>query len=137
MQIFFYLCEKINNMRKEDSLSMQVSRYLQMQYPNVIFHLDLSSGMRLSIGMATRNKRINPWVGFPDLFIAQPNDEFHGLFIELKASTIYKKDGSLKSNEHVEKQDKFLTNLKQRGYFACFGIGFDETKKIIDNYLKK
>jgi hypothetical protein len=124
-------------MRPEDRLSMQVSNYLKMQYPNAIFIFDLSSGGVQSIGMAMRNKRLNKWGQMPDLFIAQPNKTYHGLFIELKAKDIYKKDGvTLLKNEHVYLQSQMINELRKRGYSAHFGIGFDNCKRIIDEYLK-
>jgi hypothetical protein len=124
-------------MGKETDLSLQVSKYLSMQYPNLIYHFDLSSGGKLPMNMAVRNKRMNKWTSYPDLFICQPNDRYHGLFLELKAVDIYKKDGSLRANEHVEKQNVMLNRLKDRGYCAMFAIGFDDVKKKIDNYLSQ
>ena len=58
-----------------------------------------------------------------------------GLFIELKAKTIYKKDGSLLANDHVAEQKTMLEWLETRGYMARFAVGFDEAKKLIDDYL--
>jgi hypothetical protein len=137
-------------MRKEDHLSTQVAKYLQYQYPNVIYHFDLSSGGKKSIGMAVRDKSINKWRGYPDLFICQPVDissepnapffrenYYNGLFIEIKAETIYLKDNvTLKSDKHIQEQSEMLKDLQKRGYMAEFVIGFDHIKLIIDSYLK-
>lgn len=123
-------------MRKEDKLAQQISDYLRMQYPKTIFHFDTGSGGTTSIGMAMRNKRLNKWRGYPDLFICEAKNEYNGLFIELKVETPFKKNGELKANEHTQEQDNFHLQLRNRGYFACFGIGFEDCKFIIDNYLK-
>ena len=60
-----------------------------------------------------------------------------GLMIELKkeGTRIFKKDGTLVADEHIREQFDMLEDLRRRGYAAEFGIGFENTKKIIDDYL--
>lgn len=59
-----------------------------------------------------------------------------GLFLELKkdGTRLKKKNGEW-ANEHIAEQAKVLEDLRQRGYCAEFAVGFDEAKKIIDEYL--
>jgi len=120
----------------EKELVMQVAQYLQMQYPNVIYRFDLAADMKLTVGQAARNKRLHCHRGYPDLFIAEPRGGFNGLFIELKAVPIYKRDGSLKTSEHLREQQAYHDTLVIKGYAACFAVGFDEAKDIIDKYMK-
>lgn len=121
---------------KEYQLSKAVSTYLKLQYPNVLFHFDLA-GLNLSRAQAGMTKAIQHSKGFPDLFIAKSCKGRHGLFIELKVVSPYLKDGkTLKKNEHLERQDRNHLQLSVEGYCAVFGTGFDECKKIIDNYLQ-
>lgn len=128
----------------EAILQRQVCDYIRLQYPHVIFRSDFASGMKMSIGQATRHKKLQSHRAWPDLFVAEPRNERltgvytgHncGLFIELKAKTIYKKDGSLLANDHVAEQKTMLEWLETRGYMARFAVGFDEAKKLIDDYL--
>ena len=58
-----------------------------------------------------------------------------GLFIELKAVEIYKKDGSLRANDHIREQADVLEALEKRGYVARFAVGFDQARSIIDAYM--
>lgn len=122
-------------MRKEDQLAQQIATFMNIQYPNIIYHFDTGSGGKLSIGMAMRNKRLNKWRAYPDMFIAQPMNGYHGLYLELKVKTPFKKDGIIKTDLHLIEQDNFISLLKQKGYWAEFGIGFDKTVKIIKWYL--
>ena len=122
--------------KPEQILRDQVTQYLKYQYPNVIYKVDLESDMKLTIQAGKRNKMLQKSRGWPDLFIAEPRNGYHGLFIELKASEIYKKDGNLKKSEHLEEQKTMLERLGIRGYFACFRVGFEHTKVIIDNYFQ-
>ena len=119
----------------EYSLQVAVTKYLKFAYPNLIFRSDLG-GVRLSRGLAIKMKKIQWSSGYPDLFIAQRNKKWGGLFLELKTKTPYKKNGDLKKCEHLEKQSQMLKNLNERGYYATFSTGFEEAKKIIDWYAR-
>ena len=121
----------------EYELQKAVSMYLKLQHPDILFMSDTVANLMLTEGQKKRNKAIQKQ-GFqcPDVLIFKPNKTFHGLFIELKAKTIYKKDGvTLLKNEHVEGQQETINDLLKLGYHAQFCIGFDESKKVIDWYL--
>lgn len=109
-----------------------------MQYPNIIFLSDMS-GLKTSIGTAVQMKSLRSGRAIPDLIILQPNNLFNGLLIEIKVnvSDVYLKDlKTIKKNEHIKEQKNMLKRLSDLGYYATFGIGFDNCKKIIDDYLK-
>ena len=151
----------------EHNLYEKIARYLQLQYPNVIYRFDLASDLKLTMGQAARHKRLHPTRGYPDLSISEPKiakpqcraltDEerrelekgmefisvkiqqnYHGLYLEIKkdGEKLTKKDGSWRT-PHIAEQAEMLERLRQTGYRAEFGVGFDECKKIIDEYLKK
>jgi hypothetical protein len=121
--------------KPEQILREQVSQYLKYQYPNAEYKFDLESDMPLTIPQAVRNKKLQNGRGWPDLFIAEPTKDFNGLFIELKASNIYRKDGLLKTSPHLKEQDDRLWSLLKKGYKAVFAVGFDHAKRIIDEYM--
>jgi hypothetical protein len=123
-------------MKPERLLQLHVSQFLQTQYPRVLFNLD-TSGNFTTIGQAKLNKRMRSGNKWPDLFIAEARGGYFGLYIELKAVTPFKKDGTLKANEHVKAQNKMLDRLNDRGYMACFGVGLDATINIIKMYLSQ
>lgn len=134
-------------MREEDILAKKLSTWLNAQHPKVIYHFDTGSGSVKSIGMAMRDKRLNKWRGWSDLFIAEPKEKlgstfsdfifYHGLFLELKkeGTKIYKKDGFLVADKHIHEQLAMIQLLKQKGYAANFAIGFDDAVKQITEYL--
>jgi len=106
-----------------------------MQYPNVLFRTDLG-GVKLTMGQAIKVKRLNGGRrAWPDLFIAACRGGYAGLFIELKNTNIYRKDGTLLKNEHLSEQAKMLDSLKQAGYQTTFAVGFAGAKDAIDTYL--
>lgn len=133
---------------KEYLVCKQIAAYLRLKYPKVLFHFD-SSGMYHTPVQSKQMKSIQHSKGFPDLFIAMarviktgskfPNDYevYAGLFIELKA------EGTRLTNckgnyatTHIAEQAEVLERLRDAGYKAEFGIGYEETVKIIDEYLK-
>lgn len=125
-------------MTKEAVIQQQVADYLRMQYPNVIFHSDFGSGIKLTMGQAVKQKRLNGGLrAWPDMFIAEPTDKYSGLFIELKkdGARIKKQSGDWAS-EHIAEQADMLCKLQHRGYKADFAIGFENAKEVIDNYLR-
>lgn len=124
----------------EHQLYEKVARYLQMYYPDVIYRFDLAADLKLTVGQASKHKRLHPKRGYPDLFVAEPRVikrvMYYGLFIELKkdGTRLRKKDGS-PASEHIAEQARTLTALWKKGYQAVFAVGFEEAKKIIDDYL--
>ena len=131
----------------ELDIQIQVADYLRLRYPNVLFHSDYGSGLRLTPGQAVKQKRLQGGRrAWPDVMVAETvlkhqegstYTAYSGLFIELKRPDvkIRKKNGELVANEHIREQAALLNELRNRGYIAEFACGFDEAKKIIDEYL--
>lgn len=132
---------------REIDLQQQVADYIRLQYPNVIFHSDFGSGIKLTMGQAIKQKRLNGGRrSWPDMFLAEPDigktggfkKIWFGLFIELKreGTRIYKKDGKLVADEHIREQFDMLEQLRRRGYAAEFACGFEAAVDLIDSYMK-
>lgn len=117
-------------------LQKQVCNYLDYAFPTVMYLSDTIANMHLTPQQQLRNKAIQK-NGFhcPDLLILEPKGGWHGLFIELKIKSPYKKDGTLLKNEHLENQSRTIEELKSKGYYALFAWEFDEIKMIIDKYM--
>lgn len=148
----------------EAELQTAIAEYLARQYPDVLFHSDFGSGIKLTPAQAVRQKRQNGGKrAWPDMFIAQPmlrmfvgkdepdemirlgeegdsielaNEIYAGLYLELKkeGTRLRKKNGDW-ATEHIAEQAKVLEKLRDRGYCAEFAVGFEEAKKTIDVYL--
>jgi len=125
-------------MRSEEKIQIQLSDYIKIQYPNVIFTFD-ASGLRLPIGLAVKAKKMRSSRGIPDMMVFAHRPPYNGLFIEIKVSLsdVYLKDlQTLKKDEHIKEQADMIERLKEQGYYATFGFGFDGCKSILDKYLK-
>ena len=137
--------------KKEEILHLKVCDYLRKNYPDVLFRTDFSSGMKMTPGQAAKHKKFQKSRAWPDLFITYPqfdgweikegdlivNLRKNGMFLELKAegTRLYKKDGTLRKNKHIEEQTEILDKLNKSGYYARFAVGYDEAIRIITNYL--
>lgn len=119
----------------ESHLHQHVCDYLRLQYPGILFRTDFAAGIKMTIGQATKHKRLQQGRAFPDLAIYEPRHGFCGLFLELKAVSIYKRNGELVSKPHIQEQQEMLKLLRSKGYQAQFAVGFDEAKRLIDEYL--
>ncbi len=121
----------------EQQIQQNIADYLRVTRPNVIFHSDFGSGVKLTMGQAVRQKRLNGGRrAWPDLFIAEPVGKYHGLFIELKkdGTRLKKKDGTW-ATDHIKEQAVMLTKLEEKGYRATFAIGYGEAIYLIEEYL--
>lgn len=136
--------------RKNAEYTLQVAciNYMKAQFPNVLFLSDTVANVKLTSMQAARNKAIQkPGFATPDIVIFQPTDQFHGLFIELKAENPYTKQGELKkmfklnaknpalSYDHLERQHNSMVKLANNGYkcYFCWStLGFIE---ILSNYI--
>lgn len=121
----------------EAELQKQVAIYIRMQYPDVIFHSDFGSGVKLTPWQARMQKMQNGGRrAWPDMMIAEPMGNYHGLFIELKreGSRLKKQNGEWASS-HIAEQNIMLNELSNKGYKAEFAIGFEQALDLIDDYL--
>ena len=140
-------------MTSEHDLYTMLADYLRYNYKDIIWRFDLAADLKLTIGQARKHKRLQQHRGYPDLFIAEvkyigeaingahfaEQVANYGLFLEIKrpGTRIFKKDGTLVADKPIREQFDVLEQLRKRGYMAEFACGFDEAKKIIDEYLKR
>lgn len=69
-------------------------------------------------------KRMGMRAGASDLFIAIPNHDFHGAWIELKTE----------KGKPTEKQKEFLTLMEKQGYYTKITYGLDDAINSIKWY---
>ena len=123
----------------EFELQKQITKYLEIQYPKVLFLSDTIASVKLTEQQGARNKAIQK-KGFkvPDLLILEPRNEFSGLLIELKNESPYKLNGEIKASQkdHLKEQERYLKILSEKGYKTAFSWGFEMTRALIDDYLK-
>lgn len=123
--------------QRERIIQRALTKYLN-EYPvPVDFYNDWSAGAFLTVGQNAARMSMTSRGGWVDIFIAEPRNGHHGLFIELKkeGERVYLKDGTLSKSAQIQKEGAFLARQREKGYKAVFGIGYAHAKNIIDTYL--
>lgn len=109
----------------EQVLVMNWCRNNAMFYPelNLIFHIP--NGGSRNKQEAANLKAQGVKAGVPDLFLPVPQQEYHGLFIEMKFG----------KNKTTSKQDEWLNALRERGYRCAVCYGAEEAVAELREYL--
>lgn len=131
---------KIIKQTEEQEL-LQVVKYFKIAYPNLIIKTNYDH-FKSSVWHAKRLNALNTQIkGYPDIFIPllrknATGGVYGGLFIEFKRTgeKILNKSQSLKT-EHLKNQNSIIQKLNDLGYYAVFGLGFENTKEIINKYI--
>lgn len=110
----------------EDNLQVQCVQWFRMQHRGrLLFHIPNGRG-RFNIRQAARLKRLGVLSGVPDLYIPEPVNGFHGLFVELKAGR----------NKPTEAQGAMIEALRGRGYAVEVCYALSEFVEAVNGYLK-
>jgi len=133
---YFVPPKKREKKHSELDVHSAVCKYLKLK--NLMFISDFAAGIKMTQGMAMRQKSQKSDHDWPDIFVAEPRGNYHGLFLELKRDrdSLYNKDGSMKKSDHLTDQLTCLNLLNQKGYYARFACGTDEAIQLIEDYLK-
>lgn len=140
----------------EFSHQVAVCRYLNLQYPDVLYLSDTIANLKLTPQQQARNNQIQKKdFRCPDILVLEPAGKYSGLFIELKTETPFTKNGQLKKQkvsvyktirgtrvkvgeyDHLQEQQKSINKLVKKGYFACFSWDVKMTISIIDDYFNQ
>lgn len=119
-------------MSESDQQSALV-RWFGLKYPALsAFLIAYPSGAIMGgknkFALIAKLKREGWRSGVPDLFLAVPNKDYSGLFIEMK-------DQGKTQCSLSEEQKEYLRALNGMGYFADWCAGFEAAKAVIEEYL--
>jgi hypothetical protein len=124
--------------QKEDSELLQLVKWFELQYPNESKYLKVNYDRyepkpHIAKLQKDMHIRLDNW---PDIQLPIPKGIYLGMFIEFKrtGTKILTKKQKYYS-PHLKSQSQYLTDLCNSGYYAVFGVGFDDTIKIINNYM--
>lgn len=115
------------SLKPEQILQINLINWFKHEWPELskdIHHIANERKCSDYQGKILQKMGVTP--GFSDIFIAIPNNGFHGLLVELKTDK-----GKL-----TVLQSEFLYNKNQRGYFAIAVWGLESAQEVIKTYLK-
>ena len=95
--------------------------------------------MKLTIGQSVKATKMRSSRGLPDFTAYEPKDKYCGFVLELKRKgvTIFKQDGNLVSDKHIQEQYVILQRLQVKGYYAEFAIGIEDEMNQFNKYMTK
>jgi len=112
---------------KEHKLQVACINWFRYKYPKLKYNLfAIPNGSARNIVVAKKLKAEGVLSGVFDVFLAFPNKEYHGLFLELK----------IKPNKPTLNQIKFAEEMIKPGYQCKFIYSFDEFEETINTWLK-
>ena len=111
----------------EARLQSEVIKYIQLQYPKVKYCASLGGQYQPFQSQRNRARKTGYVKGFPDLFIYEARNGYHGLALEIK---------TIKGTVTKE-QKEWIEALNDRGYKAEVVKGLPNILKLIDNYLNE
>ncbi len=111
----------------EHILQKACVQWFRFNYPKLKYLLfAIPNGGLRNVKVATKLKAEGVVAGVPDLFLAIPNQEAAGLFIEMKAG----------KNQLTEAQKYMIPTLEAQGYQCEVCREFDHFMQIIKNYME-
>ena len=121
--------------RPEDIEQIEVVEWMRK---NNVLHYAIPNGGKRHFKTASDLKKQGVSAGVPDLCIPIPNDDYHGLYIEMKRRPKILKNGKKSyTNSSVSKtQSSWIGTLNAFKYYAAICYGSDEAIKVIKEYLE-
>jgi len=115
----------LNKGPSEDILQQHCFQWFRLQYPDrIIYHVP--NGGKRNYLEAVKFKRMGVVAGVPDLVIPEPTQEYHGLYIELKAN----------KNKPTPNQRTMIEQLASRGYRVEVCNEFEQFKRVVKGYFE-
>lgn len=110
----------------EAKLQTSIAKYIDLcSNAKGILWTATANGMRTHLSVAKKMKAQGLKRGVPDILVFEPNGKYKGLMIELK----------IKGNYPTKEQKEWIAELNERGYYACVCTGFDEFRKVFNQYF--
>lgn len=124
--------------KREQSHQLEFCKWIKHTYPEIRFRSDMQAGQKRSGYMQNLVDILDPFSGWPDVSIWVNRGSYCGLHIEMKRenSGTFLKDGTLSKSKHVQDQAEMHAFLRSIGYKVEIAEGFEEAKRIFEEYLK-
>ena len=111
----------------ESRLQSEVVRYISLQYPKARYCASLGGQYQPFQSQRNKARSTGYSKGFPDLFLYEARNGYHGLALEIK--TI--------KGRATKEQKEWIEALNERGYKAEVVKGLPDILELIDGYLKR
>ena len=124
--------------KEEAEIVKSIANFLTQH--KILYRFDIQADLPLKPYIAKRLKEtFKHDRGYPDLFIPYMRSGYGGLYVEIKVNSkkVFKKDGTLLKNEHLESQHKMHERLRNLGYKVEWGFGLVDSLEKIKKYINE
>ena len=112
---------------EEQTVLFSWAALMEGRLPGLKWMHHIPNGGKRNKAEAARFKAAGVRAGVSDVFLPCPRGVYHGLYIEMKA-----KDG-----RPTEEQEKFIADMRARGYRAEVCYGAEEAERVILAYMEE
>lgn len=116
--------DKMSEAQEQRAL-FQWAGLAEQKYPELKLLHHVPNGGKRDARTAVNLKKEGVKAGVPDIVLPVARNGFHGLYIELKVGR----------NKTSLKQDEWIKNLKEQGYFVEVCYGWNSAREVIEKYL--
>lgn len=109
----------------ESVLQSQCVGWFKAQFPNIVIFA-IPNAAKRSFRLAAKMKKEGMVSGIPDLMVAEPTYEAHGLFLEMKRTP---------KDKTTDNQNYYLQKLSEAGYKTAVCHSFEEFQQVTNQYL--
>ncbi len=109
----------------ESEIQQNAVEWFKLQYPKKLIAAS-QNGARVNIRQAVTLKKEGLLRGLPDLFIPEPTDKYHGLWIEMKSP----------KGRTTKHQDDIILKMIERGYMVSICRSLGEFQEVVRYYFK-
>ena len=122
-------------LKEEDYIQNAVMNYIESKYKIQAIPCNTESGKTPFEQL--KFKVMGGRTGILDLFVPVAKGGYHGLFLELKkeGAKVFKKNGDVIADKTIKGQYEQILIHRSNGYMAEFGIGLDDSTRIVDEYF--
>lgn len=100
------------------------AKRVELSYPGLNLMFAIPNGGYRGFKEGLKLKEEGVKAGVPDIFLPVPLGGYAGLWIEMKAE----------GGKVAQRQGEWITALLQQGYRVEVAVGFEEAKRVIDEY---
>lgn len=111
---------------REHQIQVACVNWFRYQYPKSLIYAVPNGGQRNAV-VAAKLKAEGVLSGVPDLFVAEPKGNYHGLYVEMKNGT---------AGKVSESQKEVMYKLTEKGYACVVCRSFDEFEAAVTDYMR-
>lgn len=122
--------------KSEHDIQVECVRWFGREYPELepYFWATPNGGYRMK-STAKMMKAEGQKAGVPDLQLAYPAGEYHGLFIEMKRADCGKSGKLINKGKASDQQKRRMEALSKVGYKCVLCYSFEQFREVIKEYL--